>query len=171
MPVRVCGDCSYGSRLGRWLFGRCLSRSGGRRPTRRRGCGGSVRSCHWSGAIGPRVFLGEGGEALVEELRSVAGTVVAEDTFHGDPERLAVVTRASPKRGRALLFVIREDLWIEHWRIIIDGGMQKGVTGLDELLPLLPACVAAQVHHPPSSGMRPSFFASICTRSPGFSCS
>jgi hypothetical protein len=48
-------------------------------------------------AVGARVFVRNCAQSRVEKFRSVTGPVVAQDTFHRDPQRLVISVCANPK--------------------------------------------------------------------------
>ena len=119
-----CAARGQGRRGVRFLTGR-----GGRRPIRRRGCGGSARLCRWSGA-GRAGALGgdaQGGAGGGPVAGAVAGAVVAEDAFDGDPGGGIPGVRAGQERRGRVLGLIRQDLGVSEAGVVIQGGVQVAV--------------------------------------------
>ena len=78
---------------------------------------------------------------------------------------------ALPELGCRALFLVAEDLGIHDPRLVTDGGVKVGVSGRVRGSPVLPAGCFARGSPAPLSGIRPSFFTSRWTRSPGLACS
>lgn len=90
------------------------------------------------GPVGACLLIGDVAPPGVEQLRPVAGSVIAEDTFGGDPVGGVEDVGATLEGGRGLLSLDGDDLGIGELGVVINGRMQKELADRDNLLSVLP---------------------------------
>ena len=80
------------------------------------------------GSIGTRELVGDViAERLGERSRSIAGTIVGEDPFHGDAVILEERVRPRPEPGGGVFLLIAEDLGVGEPGVVIDGMVEERV--------------------------------------------
>src|SRR6201999_3658656 len=79
---------------------------------------------------GPLVGDAAGGEGVTPGEGLVAGSVVGQDPLDGDPGGGEERVGAAPERGRGVLALVGQDFAVGQAGVIIDGGVQVGVTGM-----------------------------------------
>ena len=118
------------------------------------------------GPVGVGEFEDGVAESFGEQHRPVADAVVGEDTFDDNAVRGVERVGSLPQRGGGGTLLVVQALGVVQSGVVIDRGVQQRVAdGRGRLLVHPPSGVPVGAP-PPPSGIRPSFFTSMWTRSP-----